>query len=186
MRRNLLSVLFPAQRLILLITLTFALVSPALARSRHSDNDRASFGSDITVSEGETVGDIACAFCSVHLHGNVTGDVAVAFGTVTVDPGHSIAGDTAIFTGDLNLGEGASVNGDLAIVGGVEHLAEGAAVHGSRSVMPQPVGIMILLFPLLILAGIIWLVVYLVQRNRYRFPVYPQGQGIQPPPPPRR
>jgi hypothetical protein len=27
--------------------------------------------------------------------------------------------------------------------------------------------------------GIIWLIVYLVRRNRYEFPVYPDGRGIQ-------
>ena len=158
----------------------------AYAKGHHSSNDRASFGSDITVAEGESAGDIACAFCSVHVHGEVTGDVAVAFGSVTVDPGHTISGDTAIAAGNLNLGEGSTVNGDLAILAGDARLGEGAAINGNRSIIPQPLGMLILLSPLLILIGIIWLIVYLVRRNRYQFPVYPQGQGIHPPPPPRR
>lgn len=176
----------PATRLILLGTIAFALALPGFAKHKHNDNDRASFGSDITVAEGESVGDVACAFCSVHIHGDVTGDVAVAFGSLTVDSGHTIAGDTAIFMGDLSLGEGATINGDLAILGGEQHVGEGAAVHGSRSVSPRVVGTGILLLPVLFLVGIIWLIVYLVRRNRYSFPVYPQGQGIHPPPPPRR
>jgi hypothetical protein len=53
-------------------------------------------------------------------------------------------------------------------------------------VSPRVVGTGILLLPVLFLVGIIWLIVYLVRRNRYSFPVYPQGQGIHPPPPPRR
>jgi len=157
----------------------------AFAKEKRNGNDRASFGSDITVSEEETAGDIACAFCSVHLRGNVSGDVAVAFGHVIVEPGRTIAGDTAILEGDLHLGEGSSVNGDLAILAGTDRLAEGATIHGSRAVIPQPLGTLILLSPLLFLIGIIWLIVYLVRRNRYRFPVYPQGKGIYPPPPPR-
>jgi hypothetical protein len=167
---------------------TLALLSFTLsgfAMRGHDDNDRSSVGSDITIAEGETVSDVACAFCSVHVHGNVTGDVAVAFGSVTVDPGHQIAGDTAILEGDLNLGEGAAVNGDLAILAGTDRLSEGATVHGSRAVIPQPLGTLILLSPLIFLIAVIWLIVYLVRRNRYRFPVYPQGQGIYPPPPPR-
>jgi hypothetical protein len=174
------------RRLCLLAALILFSVAPSFAKDRHSANDRASFGSDITVAEGETAGDIACAFCSVHLHGDVTGDVAVAFGSVTVDPGHSIAGDTAILEGDLNLGEGSAVNGDLAILAGTDRLGEGAAVHGSRAVIPQPLGTLVLLSPLLFLAGLIWLIVYIVRRSSYRFPVYPQGQGIQAPPQPPR
>jgi hypothetical protein len=162
--------------------LLLLLAAPAFAKGSHGENDRASFGSDITVAEGETVGDVACAFCSVHLRGDATGDVAVAFGSVTVEPGHSIGGDTAILSGDLNLGEGSTVNGDLAILAGSANLAEGAAIHGSRAVIPQPLGTLILLAPLLALAALIWLIVYLVRRRRYSFPVYPQGRGIQPPP----
>lgn len=163
------------------VLLPALLALPALAKGSHG-NDRASFGTTIEVPEGETAGDIACAFCSVHVRGEVTGDVAVFMGSVTVEPGHSIAGDTAIAAGDLNLGEGAAVNGDVAIVGGDAKLSDGATIHGSRSIIPPPMGTLILLSPLLMLAGIIWLIVYLVRRSRYRFPVYPQGRGIQPPP----
>lgn len=168
-------------RSILSIVLLPALVAlPAMAKGSHG-NDRASFGNSIEVPEGESVGDIACAFCSVRVRGEVTGDVAVFMGSVDVEPGHSIAGDTAIAAGDLHLGEGSAVNGDVAIVGGDAKLAEGAVIHGSRAVLPPPLGTLILLSPLLILAGIVWLIVYLVRRARYRFPAYPGG-GMPPPP----
>jgi hypothetical protein len=172
-------------RTLLSALLALSLTLPAFARHSHGSHDRASFGSDINVAEGDTVGDIACAFCSVHVHGDVTGDVAVAFGSVTVDPGRNISGDTAIFKGDLNLGEGSTVHGDLAIMAGAAHLADGASINGSQSIIPEPFGTLILLVPLLIFVGLIWLIVYLVRRNSYRFPAYPQGRGIQPPPPPR-
>jgi hypothetical protein len=32
--------------------------------------------------------------------------------------------------------------------------------------------------PLFIVVGLIWLIVYLVQHNRYQFPAYPQGRGF--------
>jgi hypothetical protein len=158
----------------------------AFARNHHGSNDRASFGSDITVAEGETVSDVACSFCSVHVHGNVNGDVAVFFGTVTVDADHKIGGDVAIFGGDLNLGEESSVGGDVAILGGNAHLHETAIIHGSRSIMPGTFWLLLPFIPFLVLIGIIWLIVYMVRRNRYRFPAYPQGRGIYPPPPPQR
>lgn len=160
------------------------LVTPALpasAKGHHNDNDRVSVGSSITVPEGESASDIACAFCSVHIQGEVTGDVAVFLGSVVVEPGHTIAGDTAIVGGDLKLGEGSSVNGDVAIVAGSANVAEGATIHGDRAIIPPPLGTLILLAPLMILAGIIWLIVYLVRRNRYRFPMYPQGRQVPPP-----
>jgi|SRR5580765_4401653 len=169
-------------RRLLSAALLLMLTAPAFAKGSHG-NDRASFGSDINIAEGESAGDVACAFCSVHVKGEVTGDVAVFMGSVTVEPGHAVAGDTAIAMGDLNLREGSSVNGDLAILGGSANLADGAAVHGSRSIIPQPFGALILLSPLIILAGIIWLIVYMIRRSRYRFPVYPQGRGVPMPPP---
>src|SRR5260370_16492806 len=130
-------------------------------------------GSDITVREGETAGDIACAFCSVRLPGYVTGDVAVFFGSVSVDSGHRISGDTAIFGGDLNLAEGAEIGRDVAIAAGDANLAPGAAIHGSRTVLPGKLSLLFPLAPFLILIGIILLIVYLIRRHAYPLPVYP-------------
>jgi hypothetical protein len=154
------------------LLLLLAAGSPAWAKS---SQDRASFGSDVTVAEGETAGDIACAFCSVHVHGQVSGDVAVLFGRVTVDEGQTIAGDVAALGGDLNLGEGATVGGDVAIAAGSANLAPGAAIHGDRMVLPGKGWLLIPLAPLLILAGLIWLIVWIVRRNRYSY-AYPTGR----------
>jgi hypothetical protein len=161
-------------RMLLAATLLLA-TTTAFAKS---DQDRASVGGDITVSEGETVTDIACAFCSVHIHGDVKGDVAVLMGSVTLDPNHTISGDVAILGGDLNMGEESSVGGDVAIAAGNANLASGAIIHGSRNVLPGAFWLLIPFAPFLILIGIIWLIVYLVRRNRYQFPVYPNGRGI--------
>jgi hypothetical protein len=153
---------------------TVALLLAAYAPFAHADQDHATIGSDIIVSEGQTAGDIACAFCSVHVHGDVKGDVAILFGSITVDSDHSISGDVAILGGDLNLAEEAQVGGDVAILGGSANLAPDATIHGDHTVFPQ----VVLLLPLLVLAGIIWLIVYLIRRNRYRFPAYPNGRGF--------
>ena len=160
----------------------FASTAPAFAKGHHGGNGRTSFGSDISVSEGENVGDIACVFCSVKLHGDINGDVAVLFGTVTVDSGHKVGGDVAILGGDLNLGEDAATGGDVAILAGNANLASGATIHGSRAVLPGAFWLLIPFAPLLILIGIIWLIVYLIRRNRYQYPVYPPGPRVPPPP----
>ena len=163
------------RRLLLAVGLLFATALPTFAKG---SDDRASVGNDITIAEGETAGDIACVFCSVHVHGDVRGDVAVLFGRIQVDPGHTISGDLAALGADLNLGEGATVGGDVAIAAGDANLAPGAMIHGSRTVLSNRMWLLLPFAPLLILIGVIWLIVYLVQRNRYQFPAYPQGRGF--------
>jgi len=163
------------RRWLLAVAVLFATTLPAFARS---DNDHAAFGNDITVAAGETSGDIACMFCNVHIHGDVGGDIAVMFGKVEVDPGRNISGDVAAFGADLNLGPGAMIGGDVALVAGDANLASGAMVHGSSMVLPGRIWLLLPLAPLLILAGLIWLIVYIVQRNRYQFPAYPHGRGF--------
>jgi hypothetical protein len=155
--------------------LLIAAIAPAFARA---DQDRVSFGNDITIGEGQTASDIACAFCSVRIHGSVKGDVAVLFGTVSVDGDQRVSGDVAILGGDLNLREQAVVGGDVAIAAGNANLAPGAMIHGDRMVLPGRLWLLLPFAPILIVIGIIWLIVYLVQRNRYQYPVYPQGRRL--------
>lgn len=143
----------------------------AVAQRSRSGDDRVGVGRDITVAEGESVADIACIFCKVRLHGDARGDVAILFGSVVVDPGRAIGGDVALLGGNVTLGEGASIGGDAAILGGAMREARGATVHGDRVVLPGLLWILLLpLAPLLLLAGLVWLVVWVVRRNRYPRP----------------
>ncbi|HMH13816.1 MAG TPA: hypothetical protein VK578_11980 [Edaphobacter sp.] len=166
MRRQLLSVA-------LLLTMLAPL--PAFAKG---NNDRASVGSDINIPEGETVGDVACVFCSVHVHGDVSGDAAVVLGNLVIDPGHKVNGDAAIVGGDLTMGEGSVIGGDVAVVAGDANLASDAMIHGSRTIMPGRLWLLVPFAPLIILIGIIWLIVHFIRRRRYQFPVYPNGRGV--------
>jgi hypothetical protein len=163
------------RRLLLAVAVFVASALPAYARST---DDRVSFGNDITIAEGDSVGDVACMFCDVRVHGDVRGDVAVMFGKVEVDAGRSISGDVAALGADLNMGEGSSVRGDLALAAGDANLASGATVHGSSMVLPGRIWLLLPFAPLLILIGVIWLIVYIVRRNRYQFPAYPRGRGF--------
>ncbi len=158
--------------------LAVALLLVASTPFARAASARASVGGDITVAEGETAGDLACAFCSVHIHGDVKGDVAVFMGSVTVDPTHAISGDVAILGGDLNLAPETEVGGDVAILAGDLNMAPEANIRGDRTVLPGRGWLLVPFAPLLILIGIIWLIVYLVRRNRYRFPAYPNGRGL--------
>jgi hypothetical protein len=156
------------------ILLIFA-TTAAFARS---DDDRVSIGSNITVAEGENAGDIVCILCSVHVGGDVKGDVVVILGSLTVDANRSISRDTVVLGGDLNMKEDSTIGGDLSVVAGDSSLSTNATVHGSRTVLPGRFWLLVPFAPLLVLIGIIWLIVYLVRRNRYQFPVYPNGRGV--------
>src|SRR5260370_10788754 len=163
------------RRLLLAVGLLLASALPAFAKG---SEDGASVGNDIRIGEGETAGDVGCLLCFVHVHGDVRGDVAVMFGKVEVDPGHTISGDLAALGADLNLGEGATVGGDVAIAAGNANLAPGAMIHGSRMVLPSPIWLLLPFAPLLILIGLIWLIVYLLRRSRYQFPACPRGREL--------
>lgn len=164
------------QKLFLAAALLLIVATPAFARSRE---DRASVGGDITIADGESAADVACVLCSVHIHGDVKGDVAVLLGSVTVDADHKISGDVAVLGGDLNLGDESEVGGDVAIAAGDANVASGAMIHGDRMVLPGRFWLIVPFAPLLILIGIIWLIVYFVRRNRYRrYAAYPNVRRL--------
>jgi hypothetical protein len=163
------------RRLLFALALLTVAGQPAFARS---SQDRASVGGDITIAEGETAGDIACAFCTVRVHGEVKGDIATFLGSVVVDSDRTISGDVASLGGDLEMGQDASVGGDVAIAAGDLKLGEGAAIHGQQTVLPGRFWLLLPLAPFLILAGLIWLIVWIVRRNRYPYPVPPRGRGF--------
>jgi hypothetical protein len=160
------------------LLLAAALLLVAATPFARADQNRVSFGGDISVAEGETAGDLVCIFCSVHVHGDVKGDVVALLGSVTVDPTHAISGDLVVIGGDLNLADETEIAGDVAVIAGNANLASTAAIHGDRSVLPGRLWLLVPFTPLLILIGIIWLIVYLVRRNRYEFPAYPNGRGL--------
>ncbi|MBB5328936.1 hypothetical protein [Tunturiibacter gelidoferens] len=163
-------------RSLLLATVLLMLAcAPAFARSAE---DRVSVGSDISIADGESAGDIACAFCTVRVHGEVRGDIATFLGSIKVDEGRNISGDVASLGGDLELGQDASIGGDVAIAAGEARLGSGAAIRGQQTILPGRFWLLLPFAPLLILAGLIWLVVYIVRRNRYQFPMYPGGRGF--------
>lgn len=153
--------------------LTLAASNPAFAK-----DDRVSFGSDIVVTSGSTAGDLVCLFCNIRVHGDVRGNVVAVLGSVSVEDQRSISGDLVTVGGDTTLGSEATVHGDLAVVAGDLTRGDGASVGGEVSVVQGRGWLLVPLAPLAIFIGIIWMVVWLTRRTRYRFPMYPQGRGF--------
>ena len=161
------------QAAVLLVVVCLMAARPAFAK-----DDRVSFANDIVVDQGSTSGDLVCLMCSVKVHGEVHGDIVTLLGSVAVDDARSISGDVVTVGGDLSLGDAASVSGDVAVVGGYLNRGSGASINGDTKVMAGKGWLLVPFAPLLIFIGVIWLIVWLVTRRRYRFPRYPQGRGF--------
>jgi len=161
-----------------LLAATLLLLLPATAAYARSSDDHVSFGNDITVAEGQSAGDIVCIFCSAQLHGDVKGDVVTLFGSISLDSGQSISGDIAVVGGDVALADESSVGGSASIVAGDLSAASTATIRGDRVIFPGRFWLLVPFAPFLILIGLIWLIVYLIRRNRYQFPAYPNGRRI--------
>lgn len=137
----------------------------------------AHFHHDIHIESGQTSGELSCVACSVYVHGQVTGDVAVVFGRLVLGPSASVAGDVAVVAGDLAAGEGSSIGGDVAVVGGRFRRPPDMHVGGDVAVM-QGRGWFILIvvapFVGLVLAAvlIVWIVQLVRRQSRRPGPSY--------------
>lgn len=143
-----------------------------------ASTDRVSMGKDIVISDGDTASDVVCIACSVVVQGNVSGDVVSVLGSVRIEDAKHISGDLATVGGDVSLDGGSSVQGSLVVVGGDLDLAPEATVRGDREVFPGRAWLLLPIAPLLIFIGIVWLAIWLIRRNAYRFPMYPYGRGL--------
>ena len=134
-----------------------------VASSAHPE-DRAGIFSTIVVSRDRPAADIACMFCTVRVEGDVRGDVAVLFGTVSVAEGRTISGDVALLFSTLRAEEGARINGDLATAFSTAQIAPSAHIRGDRAMLASGLGIAVLLGPILLLIGVVWLIVWGLRR----------------------
>lgn len=160
------------RRLLAVVCFTLFAAIPSFASD---SEDHVGVGQTITVPEDASVGDIVCAFCTVRVHGGVSGDVVMFFGRLEVDNDKQIDGDVVGFGTRFDLKEGSSVGGDLVDFAGAFH-DSGAKVHGDRVLFPSPIWIAVPFAPLLILIGVIWLIVHYVRVRRQRF-YYPPTSG---------
>jgi hypothetical protein len=148
-----------------LTIISFVLI--AAAASASNKPERTQFGHDIRIEEGERAADATCFGCNVYVKGDVDGDVTVFDGNVVLGESATVSGDVTLFMGDARLDEGAKIGGDATIFGGVLRRHEGASVSGDvTNFGSKPFTILILLSPFIVLALLIALVVWLVQRSR--------------------
>jgi hypothetical protein len=134
------------------------------------------FGHSIYIGPGQQTGDVTCFACSVRVRGQVGGEITTFGGNVTLEDNASVAGDVTTFSGTVRLGPETRIAGDLTTMGGTLIRDPKAQVAGDVTTFGGQ-GWLFVIFglPLLIFAGIIALIVWLVQRRQR--PVQPYARA---------
>jgi hypothetical protein len=148
-----------------LLMISVLLSTPfALARD---GREYTQFGHSIYVGPDQRTGDVTCFFCSVRVRGQVGGEITTFGGNVTLEDDASVGGDLTTFGGTVRLGPQTRVGGDLTTMGGTLIRDPKAQVGGDVTTFGGQ-GWLFVIFglPLLIFAGIIALIVWLVQRRQ--------------------
>jgi len=152
------------------VGLAFLLLPVSLLAS--SDPDRVQFGHDIRIGSNDKVGDVTCIGCSVHVRGQVSGDVTTIAGSIFLEQGASIAGDVTVVGGNAHAESATQVTGELTAIGGDLLRDPQASVGGDVTTVGGGRWIfLIFLTPFLFLGGIIALIIWMVQRSRHPAPV---------------
>lgn len=150
----------------LLLAAAALLSSVAVARHDEDAPERSQTNRDIWVQANQKAGDLSCFNCSVHVRGQVNGDVVALHGNVMVETGGQVAGDVAAILGDVRVEKTATIGGDVAAIGGKILLDPEGSIGGDRAAFNKFWVFLIVLFPFFLLGLLIALIVWLVQRRR--------------------
>lgn len=133
----------------------------AVADSSHA---RTQFGHDITITPGEQVSEVTCFGCSVHVRGHVATDVTAFGGNVVVEDDGTIGSDVTAFGGNVRLEKSAKVAHDVTVFGGRLQRDPESSIGGDVTNFSGSFW-MALIFglPLLLLAGFVVLIVWLIR-----------------------
>jgi hypothetical protein len=147
----------------------FILCAAAMAQA---NPDRVQIGRDMSIDQEEKAGDLVCVACSIHVRGQVSGDVVAVGGSVTIDPGSQVAGGVTTVFGGLRMADGAQVQGDVTVVGGVVRRDAQTTIAGNITTIGGAAGIIVVVVvPMVLLIGLGWLILWLVRRERRPAPV---------------
>ncbi len=147
-------------------------LAPHPSSAAQTNPDRVQFNHDIRIGSNERVGDVTCIACSVHVRGQVSGDVTTIAGSVFLEQGASIAGDVTVVGGNAHAESGTQVAGALTAVGGTLLRDPQAAVAGDVTTVGGGGWVfLIFLLPFVVLGGIVALIIWLIQRSRRPAPV---------------
>lgn len=161
-------------RLTLLVLASGLLFS--LATFAKDTPEHTQFGRDIHIAADERSGDATCFGCSIYIRGQINGDATTFGGSVVLEEGASVTGDVTTFGGGIRAQAGSSALGDATTFGGYIRRDPTAKIGGDvTSFGGFGWFIAILALPLLFLAGIVALIVWLIRRSSQ-----PQSPGYVP------
>ena len=106
----------------------------SVAADTKPEEERTGYLREMIVGRGETVGEVTCIACSIHVYGTVRGDATSIGGNVEVDG--TVEGDAVAVGGAVRLRAGARVVGDATSLGGPVVRDPQAVVQGE--VDPHP------------------------------------------------
>lgn len=128
-----------------------------------SSHDRTQFGRNIEVQPGEEITEVTCFGCSVRIRGHVKNDVTTFGGGIVVEDQGRIEGETTSFGGGVRLEKGAEVAA-VSVFGGHLRQDPDASVHGDVTTFSGSFWlVLIFVAPILFLAGIVVLIVWLIR-----------------------
>lgn len=157
-----------------LLTICILLAAPfALA----GDNrEYTQFGHSIYIGPNEHTGDVTCFFCSVRVRGQVGGEITTFGGNATIEDNASVGGDVTAFGGTVRVGPATRIGGELTVMGGTLIRDPKAQIGGDVTTF-SGLGWLLVIFglPVVFLAGIIALIVWLIQRRQR--PVQPYARA---------
>lgn len=151
------------------LTYLLPLLLAGLVSASHAQRnpDITQFSRDIRVQPEQKAGDLTCINCSIHVRGQVAGDVTAVRGEIVVDDNAQVAGDVTAVAGDIRVNNGAAISGDLTAVAGSVIRQPSATVTGDVTSLPGAIWIFLIVgAPLIVLGMIIALIIWLVQRGR--------------------
>lgn len=133
-----------------------------------SDNPAyTQFGHNITIDPNQGAGDLTCFGCSIHVRGQVAGDVTAFGGNIVLEDPAQVAGDVTAFGGDLRIDQSVKVAGDVTVFAGQLHRDPQATVSGDVTSMGGRGWLLpMLMAPFIILGLLVAFVIWLVQRLR--------------------
>jgi hypothetical protein len=146
--------------------MALALVASPLTFAKDTP-EYTQFGHEINVAPGQKTGDLTCFACSIHIRGDVAGDVTTFLGSVVLEGDASVAGDVTTFGGTVRLGSGTKIGGDLTAMGGKIARDSHAEVGGDVTAF-EGQGWLLAIFglPVFMFAGLVAFIIWLVQRRQ--------------------
>src|ERR1700733_3638820 len=116
-----------------LMVSTLGITTPAQTKIP-ANHDRLKALKSIVIEADETVSDVQCFLCNIHVRGHVTGDIVTFGGSIFVDG--RVDGDAVAFGGRIESNSNSKIFGDAVAIGGYINRQNNSVIVGESKSMP--------------------------------------------------